>query len=173
MLDTAALRQAYDDLLDAARRTADPEATTAPPPGEWNPDQVLAHVSMINATTIAAAYTVASGLNATYDNRVALDTWSIQNTVALAGGTDGLRERIARQADVLCALGGPALSETELGATIPARLVSNGALVVDQVLTLRDLITGLAESEIPGHTSNCSPSWPERSCVEVTGQRPA
>lgn len=151
MLDTATLRQAYDDLLDAARRTADPEASTAPPPGEWNPDQVLAHVSMINATTIATAYTVASGLHATYDNRVAHDPWSIRNTVALAGGGIGLRARIACQADVLCALGDPALSETELDAPVPARLVSNGALVVDQVLTLRDLINGLAESEIPGH----------------------
>lgn len=152
MLDTAPLRQAYDDLLTAAQRVTDGDATTDPAPGEWNADQILAHVAMVNAATIAAAYAVASGVNATYDNRVAQDNWSIQNTIDLAGGSPGLQLRIQAQATVLCALGGPALSDTELNTQIPAKLLSNDTLVVDQVLTLRDVITGLADAEIPGHT---------------------
>ncbi len=151
-LDTTSLRRAYDELLDAAQRVSTAETAPEPAPGEWNLEQILAHVAMVNATTIAAAYTVASGANATYDNRVALDAWSIQNTIDLAGGGAGLRNRIYEQANVLCALDGPALSETELAAKIPARLLSNDALVLDQVLTLHDIITGLAEAEIPGHT---------------------
>ncbi|HMT33658.1 MAG TPA: hypothetical protein PKA99_13600 [Dermatophilaceae bacterium] len=149
MLDTAPLRSAFDDLLSATQRVGD---NAEPSPGEWNADQILAHVAMVNAITISAAYTVASGVNATYDNRVALDKWSIQNTIELAGGSAGLQRRIQAQAIVLCALGGPALSDTELDAQIPARLLSNDTLVVDQVLTLRDLIAGLADAEIPGHT---------------------
>ncbi|MGB3604592.1 MAG: hypothetical protein WBA38_13700 [Gordonia sp. (in: high G+C Gram-positive bacteria)] len=47
---------------------------------------------------------------------------------------------------------GPVLSDRELVSKIPARLVSNDALVVDEILTLSDIIGGLAESEIPGHT---------------------
>lgn len=152
MLDTAPLRRAYDELLDAAQRVSSVETTTEPPPGEWNADQILAHVAMVNAATIAAAYTITSGISATYDNRVALDTWSIGNTIELAGGNAGLQQRINDQANVLCALGDPTLSDTELDAKIPTRLLSNDALVVDQVLTLRDLITGLAAAEIPGHT---------------------
>jgi hypothetical protein len=152
MLDTTPLRRAYDELLDAAQRVSSVETTTEPPPGEWNADQILAHVAMVNAATIAAAYTITSGISATYDNRVALDTWSIGNTIELAGGNAGLQQRINDQANVLCALGAPALSDTELDVKIPTRLLSNDALVVDQVLTLRDLITGLADAEIPGHT---------------------
>lgn len=151
MTNRDSLRTAYDHLLAAARRaTAGTELQ--PPPGEWSVDQVLAHVSMVNAATIATAYTVAAGLNATYDNRTALDTWSIQNTIVLAQGRPGLQERIAEQARVLCALDWPVVSATELTAKIPARLLSNDALVVDQVLTLEDIITGLAAAEIPGHT---------------------
>jgi len=53
MLDTALLRDAYRALLDAAALVAgsgDPSPT--PPAGEWNADQILAHVA-ITAATIA------------------------------------------------------------------------------------------------------------------------
>ncbi|MEU9025692.1 DinB family protein [Actinomadura sp. NPDC048394] len=148
-MDTTRLRAAYGALLDAA---ATVKAGTAPPPGEWTADQILAHVSLITATTLAAASAVASGAHAAYDNRIALDTWTIDRVVALAGGTAGLVERLRRQADALCALGGPALSDAELDTPVPARLLSNGACLVDQPLPLRDLLAGLAETELPGHT---------------------
>ena len=35
---------------------------------------------------------------------------------------------------------------------MPTRLLSNGVCLVDGVLPLRDLIGGLAEVELPGHT---------------------
>lgn len=152
MLDTTPLRRAYDELLQAAQCVADAETVAEPAPGEWDLEQILAHVSMVNAATIAVAYTIASGTNATYDNRVALDAWSIRNTATLAGGSAGLQRRIHEQAKTLCSLDDPALSETELATKVPARLLSNDALVVDQVLTLHDIITGLADAEIPGHT---------------------
>jgi hypothetical protein len=55
----------------------------------------LAHVSLITAATIAAVATIAAGANSTYDNRVAQDGWTIEHTIALAGGNAGLRERIS------------------------------------------------------------------------------
>jgi hypothetical protein len=148
-VETTRLRAAYGTLLDAA---ATVKAGTASSPGEWTADQILAHVSLITATTLAAASAVASGAHAAYDNRIALDTWTIDRVVALAGGTAGLVERLRRQADALCALGGPALSDAELDTPVPARLLSNGACLVDQALPLRDLLAGLAETELPGHT---------------------
>jgi hypothetical protein len=36
---------------------------------------------------------------------------------------------------------------------VPTLLVSNGTLLVDQPLPLRDLVTGLAQTELPGHTT--------------------
>jgi hypothetical protein len=151
-MDTTPLRDAYRALLDAAATVAAVADTSpAPPAGEWNADQILAHVSIINAATIAAASCVASGANTTYDNRTALDTWTIERVIALAGSNAGLRERIRSQGDALAALA-PILSEAELDTLVPALLLSNGKVLVDQPLQLRDIITGLAEVELPGHT---------------------
>jgi hypothetical protein len=152
-MDTTPLRDAYRALLDAAAPVDDAADThPAPPAGEWNAEQILAHVSIVTAATVVAASRVASGMNTTYDNRTALDTWTIDRAVALAGGDAGLRKRIRLQGDALCALGGPALSEAELDTPVPTLLLSNGTVLVDQPLQLRDIIAGLAEVELPGHT---------------------
>jgi hypothetical protein len=153
MLDTTALRDAYEALLDAAATVTDAgRPSHAPPPGEWNADQILAHVALVTAATLEAAARVAAGANTTYDNRTALDTWTIDRVIALTGGTAGLRDRVRRQAAALCALGGPALSETELDTPVPTLLLSNGTVLVDQSVPLRDLVTGLADVELPNHT---------------------
>jgi len=149
-MNADALRDAYRALLDAAATIAD--TNHEPPPGEWDADQILAHVCLVNAATIAAVSGVAAGANTTYDNRLALDAWTIARVIALAGGRAGLRERIRLQSAALCALGGPALSEAELGTPVPTLLLSHGEVLVDQPVPLRDLLTGLAEVELPGHT---------------------
>jgi len=161
-MDTAPLRDAYRALLDAAATVADSGDTTpVPPPGEWNADQILAHVALVNAATIAAVSAVASGAHTTYDNRIAQDTWTIGRAITLAGGNAGLRERIRVEGDALCALGGPTLSEAELDTPVPARLLSNDTLLLDQPVPLRDLITGLADVELPGHTAQLLALLPE------------
>ena len=152
-MDTNPLRDAYRALLDAAAIVADSDGpTTAPPAGEWNADQILAHVALVNAATVAAVCTVASGAHTTYDNRNALDTWTIEHTITLAGGNAGLRERIRVQGEALCEVGGPTLSEAELDTPVPTRLLSHDKILVDQPVPLRDLISGLADVELPGHT---------------------
>jgi hypothetical protein len=168
-MDTAPLRDAYRALLNAAATVADSGNTTpAPPAGEWNADQILAHVALVNAATIAAVSAVASGANTTYDNRIALDTWTIERAITLAGGNAGLRDRIRLQADALCALGGPMLSEAELDTPVPARLLSNDTVLVDQPVPLRDLITGLADVELPGHTEQLLALVAEGAMAEAT-----
>ncbi|MEV4000709.1 hypothetical protein [Actinomadura sp. NPDC049753] len=147
-MDTAPLRDAYRALLDAAAAAG---SDAVPPPGEWNVEQILAHVSIISAVTISAVSAVASATIATYDNRMAQEPWTIERVIAQAGGGAGLRDRIASQADALCTLG-PILDGAELDTPVPTRLVSNGDLLVDQPVPLRDLLGGLAETELPGHT---------------------
>ncbi len=169
MLDTAPLRDAYRALLDAAAAVADSDHPSAiPPAGEWNADQILAHVAIVTASTIATASCVASGTNATYDNRMALDTWTIERLIARAGGQAGLRDRIRRHGDSLCALGGPALSEAELGTPVPTLLVSNGTVLVNQLVPLRELMTGLAEVELPAHTQQLLSLLPDLARAEAT-----
>lgn len=170
MLDTTPLRDAYRALLDAAVTVADAgdagDARPAAPDGEWTADQILAHVALIGAGTIAAVAAITAGSNTTYDNRLSADPWTIEHLITLAGGGAGLRDRIGRQADALCALAGTGLSEpgpsglglsgsglseAELATMVPARLLSGDTLLLDQPVSLRDILTGLAEQELPGH----------------------
>jgi len=168
-MDTAPLRDAYRALLDAAATVADSGDTTpVPPPGEWNADQILAHVALVNAATIAAVSAVASGAHTTYDNRIAQDTWTIERAITLAGGNAGLRERIRVQGDALSALGGPTLTEAELDTPVSTRLLSNDTLLLDQPVPLRDLIAGLADVELPGHTAQLLALLPEGARAEAT-----
>lgn len=150
-MDAGPLQGAYRALLDAAAtvaRSGDPGPV--PPAGEWNAEQILAHVSLITAVTLAAVSSVAAGANTTYDNRMALDTWTIERLVALVGGDPGLRDRVRLQGDALCALCEP-MSDAELDTPVPTRLLSKGTVLVDRPMPLRDLLTGLAEVEVPGH----------------------
>jgi hypothetical protein len=152
-MDTSPLRQSIRALVDAAGLvTAAGEPKGPPPQGEWNADQILAHVSLVNAMTLAAAHAVAAGARPSYDNRIAQDRWTIDTTVDSAGGTEGLCARLRNQADALGMLGDALLSQRDLDTRVPTLLVSNDAVMVDQPLPLRDLIVGLAEQEIPGHT---------------------
>jgi hypothetical protein len=143
-MDLDPLRQAYADLLDTAPRAV-------PPPGEWNTEQILAHVSLVSAATISAVAAVASGAVSTYDNRPSQDPWTLDRVITLAGGEAALRKRIRAQGEALCALAA-VLSEAELTAKVPALLLSNGRCLVDQPLSLGVILTGLADVELPGHT---------------------
>ena len=152
-MDTTPLGAAYRTLLDAAATVAgDGEPGPVPPSGEWDAAQILAHVSVLTATTLVTASTVASGANSTYDNRRALDDWTLGTVIARAGGGPGLRERIRHQGEALCHVGA-ALGEAELTTRIPTLLLSHGTVLVDRPTALGDLLTGLAEVELPGHTA--------------------
>jgi hypothetical protein len=167
-MDITSLRDAYRALLDAAATVADSgDPSPLPPTGEWNADQILAHVAIVNAATIAAVSAIASGANTTYDNRIALDTWTIERLIALADGNAGLRDRIRLQADALCTLGGPVLSDAELDTPVPTRLLSKDTVLVDQPMPLRDLIAGLAEVELPGHTQQLLALLPSGTGAEA------
>jgi hypothetical protein len=140
-----------------------------PPASQWNADQILAHVAIVTAATIAAASSsVASGTNATYDNRIALDTWTIARLIARAGGNAGLRDRIRSQGDSLCALAGPGLSEAEHSTPVPTLLLSNDTVLVDQLVPLGELITGLAEVELPTHTNQLLSLLPDSARAGAT-----
>jgi hypothetical protein len=149
-MDTAVLREAVGTLLEAATTVAGSGEAATPPEGEWDADQILAHVAIVIAGTVTVVSRVAAAENATYDNRTAQDAWTIGRVISRAGGRDGLRERIRVQGDALCTLAG-ALGTAELDTLVPTLLLSDGKVLVDQPLPLRDLVTGLADAELPGH----------------------
>src|SRR5438445_3370299 len=109
-MDTTPLCDAYLTLLDAAAAVAKADPVPIPPSGEWNADQILAHVAIVNAATISTLSAITSGTHTTYDNRVSQDAWTLAHLVDVAGGNEGLRERIRTQGEALCVLAGPILS---------------------------------------------------------------
>jgi hypothetical protein len=148
-MDTTPVRDAFDALLDAAAAVA-ASGDPAPPSGEWNADQILAHVSILTAGTIAVVGEVASGAHTTFDNRLSQDSWTIARVVSRVGGTDGLLARLRIQAEALCTLVG-GLTEAELEVLVPTLLLSNDEVLLEQPISLRDLIGGLEGTELPGH----------------------
>ncbi len=168
-MDTAPLAGAYRTLLEAARAVAAAGGPApVPPDGEWDADRILAHVAVLTAITLETVSTVASGGNAGYDNRRALDEWNLGRTIERAGGGPGLRERLGHQADALCSLSRP-LAEAELDTQVPTLLLSHGALILDRPMSLRDLLTGLAGVELPGHTDQLLALLPRKAGARAAG----
>lgn len=146
-MDTTALREAYEGLLEAA---ATPDLGDAAD-GGWNADQILAHILSVDAATAAVALGVVSGSRPTFDNRVSLDTWNLGRIVAEHSGRADLIEHVRSQAGILCDIA-DRLDEQATSVLVPSLLLSNDALVLDQPVPLADLINGLAENHVPGHT---------------------
>ncbi len=146
-MDTTRLQNAYARFLDAA---ATPDLGPAQG-GEWDADQVLAHVLSVDASVTAVALGVIAGARPGFDNRVSLDTWNLGRIIAEHGGRLGLVEQVRRQATVLCQVASHLASPVEK-VMVSTLLVSHDAVVVDQPLTLRALISGLADDHLPVHT---------------------
>lgn len=150
-MDTAPLRLAYAGLLEAGERLAAAPTTTTPAPGEWDADQLLAHLVSVDAAVLAVAYSVVAGGHGAFDNRQSLDGWNLERIRNRAGDQKQLHRRIRIQGEALCALA-EQLSEDELRQVIPTLLLSGGTVLVDGPVSLHDLIAGLADDHLPRHT---------------------
>lgn len=147
-METTALRNAYAGLLDAAAIPGLGDAAD----GGWNADQILAHVLSVDAATAAVALAVVSGSRPTFDNRICLDTWNLDRIVAEHNGRPDLIDHVRSQAAILCDIA-DRLGERAASVLVPALLLSNDALALDQPVPLAGLIDGLAENHVPGHTT--------------------
>ncbi|MFD5079941.1 hypothetical protein [Streptomyces sp. NPDC058371] len=146
-MDTTALRSAYDGLFDVA---ALPDLGDARD-GGWNADQVLAHLLSVDAAVASVALGVVAGSRPTFDNRIALDTWNLDRIIADHAGRADLTAHLRRQATVLCDIADQ-LNEAAASVLVPAFLLSNDKVVLDQPVPLAGIIDGLAGDHIPGHT---------------------
>jgi hypothetical protein len=146
-MDTTALRGAYDRLLDAA---ALPDLGPAAD-GGWDADQVLAHVLSVDAGAAAVALDVVSGARPTFDNRISQDAWNLNRIIAEHSGRAELIDHVRSQATLLCDIADRLNSEAA-SVLVPALLMSNNVVAVDQPIPLAGLIDGLASDHVPGHT---------------------
>ncbi|MDX6364344.1 MAG: hypothetical protein QOC85_3354 [Streptomyces sp.] len=146
-MDTTALRSAYDRLFEVASMPGLGDAGD----GGWNADQVLAHLLSVDATAAAVALGVVSGSRPTFDNRIALDTWNLDRIIADHTDRADLTAHVRSQATVLCDIADQ-LNEAAASVLVPALLLSNDKVVLDQPVPLAGIIEGLAGDHIPGHT---------------------
>jgi hypothetical protein len=168
-MDVPSLRRAYAGLLEAADTVARAGSVPPPPPGEWDADQLLAHVLCVDAEMLAVASSITAGRPAAFDNRLSLDPWNLARTIERAGGPAQLRRRVQAQGEALTLLA-QQLDDGELGQPVPTLLLSGGTLVVDQVLTLDDLISGLAEDHLPRHAEQLLGLLSPPAVSEASGQ---
>jgi hypothetical protein len=150
-MDSTLLRLAYKDLLETAETVADAGAGSDPPPGEWDAKQLLAHLVSVDAGILAVGWSIVAGGQASFDNRLSLDTWNLGRIEHRIGDQVRLRQRIRVQGEALCDLA-EQLGEDELDQAIPTLLLSRDTLLVDAPLALRSLISGLADDHLPRHT---------------------
>ena len=144
---TTALRSAYEKLFEAAASPDRGEAGN----GGWNADQILAHLLSVDAAIAAVALGVVSGSRPSFDNRISLDAWNLDRIIADHSGRSDLTDHVRSQATILCDIADQ-LSDQASSVLIPALLLSNDALVLDQPIPLASLIDGLAEDHVPVHT---------------------
>ena len=151
-MDVSQIHDAHDRFLETAARVAEAGGSDLPSPtGEWNFDQIMAHVALVDAASLAVVSSVAAGVNTVFDNRVLLDQWTIEQVIARSTATT-LAGRIRSLQHALCAVAGDVLSDPELDTPVPSLLLSNDQLLVNEPTTVRALVDGLASNELPGHT---------------------
>ena len=74
-MDTTTLRAAHLALLDAAALVDKSGGSgLTPSDGGWNADQILGHVALVDAATLATAASIAAGANAVSYTHLTLPT---------------------------------------------------------------------------------------------------
>lgn len=146
-MDTTDLRAAYDRLCDAAATSNLGPAAD----GGWDADHILAHLLSVDAGIAAVALGVAAGGRPAFDNRISLDPWNLDRIIAEHPSRAELIDHVRQQGDLLCDIA-EQLSKEAGSVLVPALLLSNNEIAVDQPVPLEGLIAGLATNHIPEHT---------------------
>jgi len=99
------------------------------------------------ASTVLA---VVSGSRPTYDNRTSLDRANLARIIGEHSGRTGLIRQVRSQGVVLCDIADQ-LTDQAAAVLVPAIVLSNDVVVVDQPVPLAGLLDGLATNHIPEH----------------------
>lgn len=145
-MDTTELRTAYADFL----AVAEAGGFGPPPPGEWDADQILAHIYAGHAGITSTALAVAAGSRPAYDNRSSLDRWNLSRVIDRAGDRAGLIN-LVRQGGELHFAVTEHLTKADLEVQVPVLIISNDQLIVDEPWPLAQLVFGIGMLHLPRH----------------------
>jgi Mycothiol maleylpyruvate isomerase N-terminal domain len=129
------LRRAYADFLATARRGQ----FATPDDGGWSAEMVLAHVVVGDRLIAEAAGRVMAGSGSSFDNHASQSEPYLQSVVEAAGGWDGLLAAVERGGEELIALA-RRMTDEQGATSVAARIVSNGAVVMDATVPASSLI---------------------------------
>ena len=160
-MQTHDLRHAYDQFLETAR-----EHVFAPPTaGGWSAELVLAHVVVSDRLIAEAAGRVAAGMPSTFDNLASQSEPYLQAIVAAAGDWDGLVATVRQTAAELIALA-ERMTDEQAATPIPARVISDGAVVLDAPVPVAGLLRVVADRHLRMHMQQLSELAPDGAVLE-------
>ncbi|MEN3304701.1 MAG: hypothetical protein V7603_903 [Micromonosporaceae bacterium] len=122
---------------------------TPAPAGEWNAEQIAAHVARNHEELIRTTEAVLSGEQATFDNREPTDAGELDRYVLAYRGLRGLADRIAETVVTLRELSSRL---AECGpVTVPVHIKDGERVVVDEPLPWRDVLAMDESAHVRGH----------------------
>jgi hypothetical protein len=147
-VDVIALHRAHEDFIAGVEG-----ASFGPPPvGEWDAQQVLAHVAATDLSIASVALAVAAGQHPRYDNRTTLDPWHLRVLTERARTDADLLAMVRTSGELLCSVA-EHLSTDDLDYPLPTLIVSHDEAVLDDTIPLRALIEGVGEAHLPLHAN--------------------
>ena len=145
-MNTDTLKIHYDELIDYAASTA----FARPPDGEWDAEQVVAHLSANDDLLLGVTLDVLERRNTSYDNADAIDTQKLNALVAECGGMTGLVDRL-RLTSTRVVEAAQQLDDERAGTMLQVRIVDGTDVRVDQPLPIAALYQAQANIHIPNH----------------------
>lgn len=140
-----ALAASYNALLAEAAAGG-----FADPPHGWSAAVILAHVAVNDELLTQVTQAVAQGISPPYDNSAASDEVNLR-AYADRLGWDGLLVEVRRGADALMTAAS-ALTAEQGQRLVDARIVEDGAVVMDDIVPWIRILMAHAHHQLPAYT---------------------
>jgi len=140
-MDTSSLESAYRQILELAEH-----GEFTDPADGWGADMVLAHLTVNDGLLLAAARAVLAHEDASYDNAEAID----DSVLAAQGPRPALIDRLQTSSRQLVDVASQ-LTDGLDQVEVPAKIVDDGKVVVDQPLPIAQLLEIHATMHLQGH----------------------
>jgi hypothetical protein len=121
-----------------------------PPAGEWNAEQLVAHIAVNDGLLAEMIERVQAGESAGFDNSAAADWTKVTAFADEHGGLDGTIEALRASVARLCDLAG-LLTAEQAAVAVPVFILDGAEVAVDQPMPLGRLLGVQAGFHLPAH----------------------
>jgi hypothetical protein len=121
-----------------------------PPAGEWNAEQLVAHLTVNDGQLAEAVERVLAGASGGFDNSTAVDWTKVTAFADEHGGLEGTIGALRASGARLCELAGRLTAE-QAAAAVPVFIVDGAEVAVDEPMPLGQLLGIQASFHLPAH----------------------